>query len=280
MMTPLQKHHGQRGGYIALALFLVAVAVLWVTHPAPPRPAQPAEQTKPVAVVSRAPAASIVAPVAPHDRVTATGKVAYVEKRTSRIDIPVHGLLRKVHPTALGRKIRAGETVAVIYSPEVYLTSMDVVEEVRDFRSPERLDTARNKLLRWGMRPDMLIAIESTGQPQGVLPLIARVTGVVVAEQGLPMQLVDPGADVELFTITDPTYASLYVDVPAADAARAKLGTNARITIDGLVRPVIAPVGYISHRVEDGMRTLRFDLHDPNVRFEAGKAASVELLLK
>lgn len=285
MVTPLHKHPGQRAGYLAMALFAVMVVVLWASHSPTPKSGRGMEQAKPSAAVSaiatpqrsEPPPQKTIEPAVPHDTVTATGTLSYVQSRTSRTTIPVHGLLRKVWPQSIGRKIRAGETIAVIYSPEVYAGSVDVLAELRDFRSQDRLNDARYKLLRWGMRREMLAQIERTRMPQGVLPLIARVSGTVVSEQGRAMQLVDPSSDLEPFTITDPTYAVLYVDVPSADAARVRLGMIGRVTVDGIAKPLPAPVGYISHREEDGMRTLRFDLHHPALQFKAGTAANVEL---
>lgn len=51
-VTPLQKHHGQHGGLIALGLLVAASAVVWATHPREPDPTLAAD--KPVAAPTAA----------------------------------------------------------------------------------------------------------------------------------------------------------------------------------------------------------------------------------
>ncbi len=279
MVTPLKKHRGQHGGLIALVVLASTIAVVIFTQPKKPAPPPPAPPR---------PAASIPAPRAPEPpppppapaprergNITTSGTVSFDERRTHHVAIPVYGWLQKPRASSIGRRIRAGETLGVIYSPEVYMTTSDVVAQVKNYTNPDALDAARVRLLRWGMRREQLVAIEQAQKPSAELPLIARVSGTVVAEAELANPLVDPNAGVELFTITEPTYAVMYIDMPVADAARVKLAMPAKVTIEGITRPVTATIGYISRRVEDGTRTVRFDLHDPGLAFKPGAKASV-----
>jgi hypothetical protein len=199
--------------------------------------------------------------------------LSYEQHRTHHVGVPVYGWLQR---TAMqGRRVRAGETLGVIYSPEVYLTTSEVIAQLRDYRSPEQLDAARLRLLRWGMRREQLAAVQASRHPTAALPLIARVTGTVVAVQGDAKQFVDPNAGLELVTITDPTYAVLYVDFDAATADKLALGATGRVKVAG--HTYAAPIGYIARRAEDGKKTVRFDLHDPAMRFRADMAATVDL---
>lgn len=274
LITPLRKHRGQDGALIAFFLLVATVVVVVTTRPA----AKPAESTPPHPTV--APAASIVQPLAareeqprtiavdPNAPVIGTGTTDYDEALTSHIRVPVHGWLKKTRASSVGRKVRAGETVGVIYSPEVFLTSASVIRQLRDFQGQEALDAERWRLLRWGMRQTQLSEIERTQRPQAALPLIARVTGVVVREAGAPAQLVEPGTGLELFTITDPAHVSVYVDVPVAAAARLAIGARAAIAIRGIAHPVTAQVAYIYRAVDDGKRKVRFDVYSPRIRIE------------
>ena len=284
MVTPLQKHHGQHGPVIAFLLLVAATAVVWTTQPRKPAPAavEPAKPAPAVAPLASTPAEPIetAPPVAvPARDLVARGEVSFDERRTAHVRTPVYGWLHKARQSSAGRKIRAGETLAVVYSPEVYLTTATDVAELRTFSSQENLDAVRVQLLRWGMRREMLAEIEKAMRPQATLPIIARVSGTVVAEKGAAEELVDPTDGVEMFTITDPSYASLYVDVPAAVAARASLGMRGRVTISGMTQPVTAPIGYISRHEEDGKRTVRFDLHAAGVTFAPGAQADVRVAL-
>jgi multidrug efflux pump subunit AcrA (membrane-fusion protein) len=187
---------------------------------------------------------------------------------------PVAGWLEQ---TTRGRTVRAGETVGVIYSLEVYATTSDLISQLRDFRSQAAVDEQRERLYRWGMRREMVAAIEQTGKPQASLPLISRVSGTVVARKKLETPLVERGDD--LLTVSAPGFAWLYVDVPVDDAALVRVGMTGRVKIDGIAHPMTAPITYVSRRVTDGTRTLRFDLHTAELRLPPTGQAKVELEL-
>ena len=281
MVTPLQKHHGAHGGLIALFVLVTTVIVVITSKPhrdaAPPAPVKPAAAVaEPITEPPPPPP-----PPAPRPRDVARanhaeGTLSYEPHRTHHVGVPVYGWLQRT--VKEGRRVRAGETLGVIYSPEVYLTTADVIAQLREYKSPEQLDATRMRLLRWGMRREQLAAIQASGRPSAALPLIARVTGTVVAVQGEPKQIVDPNAGLELVTITDPTYAVFYADLDAATADKLALGMTGRVKVAG--RTYTAPIGYIARRADEGKKTVRFDLHDPTMKFRAEMPAVVDVAVK
>ncbi|HSD91205.1 MAG TPA: efflux RND transporter periplasmic adaptor subunit [Kofleriaceae bacterium] len=300
-VTPLRKHHGHNGGLVALGMLAVTSAVVWTTQPHGPPGARPAEKAKPAMVVATpAPAALAAsvpkpAPLTSFDLrsgiktvvvgegecrriVTATGQSSYDEKRTNHVATPVSGWLEKTRPRSLARRVRSGETLGIIYSAEVYLATTSLVEQVKNFRSQELLDAERMRLYRWGMLRQQIARIEQTRRPESALPLIARVPGIVVAEEGSHKQFVEAGS-MELFTITEPSYAWVYVDLLAADAARVSVGMPARLTVEGIKQPVTANIAYVYRRVEDGKRAVRFDVFSPYLRIRPDLAVKAELQL-
>ena len=284
-VTPLKKpdHHG---GLLALAVLITMVVVLWISHS--PRSSPPVERPKPQAAVSIKIDQPELQPVEPKSslelvvvgereiarQLVASGPISYDASKTSRVSAPVAGYLEK---TTRGRTVRAGETVGMLYSLEVLGATRDLISEVRDFHSQAALDEVRQRLYRWGMRREMVSAIEESGRPQAWLPLISRVSGTVVVRKKLDTPFVERGD--EILTVSDPASAWLYVDVPADDAALARLGMTGRVKIDGTARPVTAPIAYISRRVTDGTRTIRFDLHTADLRWPPTVQAKVELPL-
>lgn len=284
-VTPLKKpdHHG---GLLALSVLVTMIVVLWTSHSN--RSGPTVERPKPQASVAMTAEHPSLQPIEPSTTVelvvvgerelsrkaVATGPVSYDETRTSRVTAPVAGWLRK---STHGRTVRAGETVGVLYSLEVYAATRDLIAQVRDFRSQAALDEERLRLYRWGMRREMVAAIEQTRQPQASLPLISWVSGTVVAEKRLATPFVERGNDI--LTVSDPGSAWLYVDVPADDAALARVGMTGRVKIEGIAHPVIAPIAYVSRSVTDGNRTIRFDLHTAELRLPPTVQGKVELLL-
>jgi len=285
-VTPLKKpdHHG---GLLALAVLITMVVVLWISHS--PRSSPPAERPKPQAAIAMTHAEQPeLQPVEPKSslelivvgereiarQLVASGPISYDAAKTSRVNAPVAGWLQH---TTRARTVRAGETVGMLYSLEVLGATRDLISEVRDFHSQAALDEVGQRLYRWGMRREMVSAIEESGRPQAWLPLISRVSGTVVVRKKLDTPIVERGD--EILTISDPASAWLYVDVPADDAALARLGMTGRVKIDGTARPVTAPIAYISRRVTDGIRTIRFDLHATELRYPPTVQATVELPL-
>jgi Cu(I)/Ag(I) efflux system membrane fusion protein len=285
-VKPLPKHRGQHGGLVALGLLVTSGIVVWTTQPGTPtQVASEPPVTSPAPVSSPLPAASIEAPstpivaTPPAARVTATGFVAFDESRTTHVAVPVAGLLEKKRATSLGRKIRQGETLATIYSPEVYLTTVKLLDEQRRFRSQEAVDRQRFQLLRWGMPRPTLARIEHAMKPELALPIVARTAGIVVAEQGYQREMIDPSTGLELFTITEPAHTWVFVNLADADAARTRVGMPAKLRVEGVARPIAAKVAYVYRRSEDGKRTVRFDVFSPRVLLKPTAPVTAELQL-
>jgi len=287
-IAPLPPHRGRHAGLAALGLLGSATVVAWVTRTHDPTPdvvtpRRPAAATKKAPELVPIPLDDGVKLAAVEERaipyvVTATGPVTYDESRTNHVGNPVPGVFVKTRPTSLGRTIRAGETVGVLYSLEVWVATTNLLAELRDFHSQEALDAERMRLLRWGMRREQLANIELSMQPTAALPVIARVTGKVVAEDqpGTTRMLVDL-ATPDLLTITDPTRASVWVELPAHDAVLLTDGGRAQVAI-GNQRPVAAPIGYLATRARHGVHALRVDLHPYRAKMPPDATAKLELL--
>lgn len=287
-VKPLPKHHGQHGGLMALCLLVTAGIVVWTTQPrtgsevaSDPPATIHATPTSPLpaAMIEPAPSKLVVATPLP-THVTASGFVSFDERRTTHVAVPVAGLLEKKRATSLGRRIRQGETLATIYSPEVYLTTVKLLGDLRVFRSQEAVDRERLELLRWGMARPTLARIEQKMEPQLALPIVARTSGIVVAEQGERRGMVDPSSRLELFTITDPAYTWVFVEIADADAARTRAGMAAKLTVDGIARPIAAKVAYVFRRSEEGRRTVRFDVYSPRIILKPNAPVKAELQLR
>jgi Cu(I)/Ag(I) efflux system membrane fusion protein len=280
-VTPLHKHHGQHGGLIAVLVLAATTGAVLTSQPRETR--EPA----PKAIVTPPPLPAATVPLVEQRQtpvveqtdlrvIRASGTITFDEDRTAHVTVPVHGWLKKTRAKTVGRTVRAGETLAVMYSPEVYLATQDLLAQINDFHSQEALDAQRYRLLRWGMSREALAAIERANKPSAALPIIARVGGLVVAEDGPREGFADPWSTGELFTVTDPTSMWLYIDAPAAAAARVTPKHKARITVEGR-KPITAEVDYVFRRVEAGKRTIRLELHSRAVK--PGMPAMAELAL-
>lgn len=275
-ITPLQKHRGQNGAVVALFLLLAAVAVVMTTQPkrnAPPdEPPAPPRKLAVAAPAAATPAPPVTVASAPRTGpITEPAEIILDEAKTGRVFAPVPGWLAKVPARAMGRRVRAGETLATLHSVDVYLAELDLVAQVQQFTTQEQLDVARRRLLRWYMRPEAVRRIETTGVAGAELPLIAPKDGIVVAMTALPGLYTTPA---ELYTITDPNHVWVMAGLDEADASRLVVGTPATLKVHGFARPFATKVAYIYRRVEDGKRKVRFEVA---ARIKPGTAATVTL---
>jgi len=291
-VTPLKRHPGSHGGLIAALVLVATTVVVWSAHPrasissvAVKLPAKLGVSAMPGKVeaaptaftLSHGVATAPVRELEVRRQITATGFTGYDETRTHRLQVPVSGWLQKVRTSSVGRQVRPGEPLATIVSPEVYLATAAVVEQVKDFKSQALLDEQRYRLRRFGMPMPNMQRIESQQRPEAVLPLVSRIAGTVVKEEGSPKGLVEPGP---MFTITDPARAWVFVELDAADAALVHEGAPATLTIEGATRPVTAPIAYVFRRVEDGKRSVRFDIYSPQLAIQPERAVKAELQLE
>lgn len=280
-ITPLKKHRGQNGVVAALFVLVAAAVVVWTTQPKPP--ATPVDVAPKKLAAATPPAASTVEPqktVAPEPvpgplskHITANGVVTFDEHRTAHVIAPVNGWLDKVNVKTVGRKVRAGEVLATMYSVDVYMAELDLVAQVQQFTTQDLLSNARRRLQRWSMPTAMLQRVEKTGIATPALPLIAPRNGIVVENRAIQGLFTEP---TEMFTITEPAYVWVIADFAEADAARIEVGTPAKLKIEGLAKPVMAKVAYIYRRVDDGMRKARFELETPT-KVKPGATASVQI---
>jgi hypothetical protein len=283
MLRTLPKHRGQHGGLIAVGVLVSTSIVVWTTQSPPPTHEEPAvadsirsAAQRPAASVAKAPEPVKVAAITPPKRdgiAIGKGVVSFDERRTSRVAAPVAGWFEKKRAAAIARTVRQFEPLGVVYSVEVYAATVDLIKQVRDFESQDSLNAARVKLLRWGMPKPLLDQIERTQKPQAALPLVTRVPGIVVAEQGAPKGLVEPG---ELFTVTDPTNVMVFVEVPESYAI--EVGMPAKLKVDGVARPLATKVSYVFRRADEGMRTIRFDVHS-SLRLQPGTPVEAAITL-
>lgn len=284
MITPLKKHRGQNGGIMALFVLVAATVVVVMTDPKNDTPAPEAAVPKPVAAATatrsafpemptiatthgRALETQVIAQRELHRRAEASGTIGFDEKLTAHIYVPVRGWVVDVKKTP--RTVKRGTPLGTLFSPDIVVAELELVKQVRDFRSQEELDVARRKLLRWGLPKEYLTRVEQTGQPQGKLPLWAWRDGTIVAKRAIGGLFVEPSD--ELFTITNPARAWIVADVPEADAGRLTVGMPAKVSIAGRAKPVTATVGYVFSRVYAGMRTVRFELDGAYKRDAAAK---------
>jgi Cu(I)/Ag(I) efflux system membrane fusion protein len=208
------------------------------------------------------------------------GVVAVDETRTSHVHTRVRGWIEDYYVQYVGRTVRAGEPLVSIYSQEAYAAQIELASLLKSpIRSPDLLDAARRRLALWDIPKSVTAKVEQTGEPQRAFPVLAPRSGVVVAKQAFAGLFVDPS--LELYTISDLSRVWVLADIYEADVPFVKIGTSAKLSIEGRAEPVIAAVDFLSPTIDEATRTrkARFVIANKGNAILPGAFVTVELEL-
>jgi Cu(I)/Ag(I) efflux system membrane fusion protein len=206
------------------------------------------------------------------------GVVTIDETRTARVHARVRGWIEGVNAQYVGRKVRQGEPLLSLYSQEIYAAQLELASIARSpVRSPELLEAARKRLALWEVPRAITEEVERTGEPRRTFPILAPRTGVIVAKQAVDGLFVDPS--VELYAIADLSRVWVLADIYEADVAHVRVGSPARLTIEGLAAPVAAEVAFLHPTIDERTRTrkARFELPNRGAAVMPGAFVTVEL---
>lgn len=206
------------------------------------------------------------------------GVVTLDETRTAHVHARVRGWIEGFHVKFVGQKVRKGQALVSLYSQDVYAAELELASLTRSsIKSPELLDAARKRLGLWEVPRAIVEKVEQTGEPQRTFPIAAPLAGVVVAKQAFEGQFIDPS--LELYTISDMSKVWVSADIYESDVADVRVGSEAKLTIEGLAEPVTAKVAFLAPTIDERTRTrkARFDLANPNATVMPGAFVTVEM---
>ena len=98
-------------------------------------------------------------------------QTAYVGGRIERLDI-----------VFTGETVRAGQTLATLYSPELFTAQQDLLEAVR-MQQPALVQAAREKLRLWNLTDAQIDAIQYSGQASPMVEIKSNTNGIVIAKR-------------------------------------------------------------------------------------------------
>ena len=213
-------------------------------------------------------------------KIRTVGLVTVDETRTAHVHSRVRGWIEGFHVQFVGQTVKKGQPLISVYSQEVYAAELELASLMKSpMKSPELIDAARKRLALWDVPKATVDQVEQTGEPQRTFAIAAPRSGVVVAKQAFDGLFVDPS--IELYTLTDLSKVWVLADIYEADVADVRLGSEAKLTIEGLAEPITAKVAFLAPTIDERTRTrkARFELANPNATVMPGAFVSVEMEL-
>ncbi len=168
------------------------------------------------------------------------GKVAVDETRVHHVNIKVAGFAEHVHADYIGMRVRRGEPLFTIYSPDLLSAQREYLLALRTRSAlagagagadggDELVAAARERLRLWDIPPSEIERLERTGTPTRTLTILSPATGVITKKDVVMGHRLNEG-DMP-YEITDLSRVWVLADAYESDLARVRLGMAATLTL-------------------------------------------------
>ena len=189
------------------------------------------------------------------------GKVQADERLFQNQVSHISGRIEKLYINFTGELVHKGQTLALVYSPELVTAQQELLETVKSKQSqPEMYEAAKERLRQWKLSDKQLENIEVSGKILKNIEINSETTGIVTARRVNTGDYINQGS--VLFDISD--LSSVWVSFDAYEGDLTVLAEGSRIsfTVQALpnntfsgkivfIDPVLDPVNRTSKiRVE------------------------------
>ena len=193
-----------------------------------------------------------------------SGKIVENEKSNSVQVTYFSGRIEKLSVNFTGERVRKGQQLATIYSPQLFAAQQELLTTSKLKESqPQLYKAVRNKLKLWKLSETQINSIESSGKVIENFPVYATVSGTVTDKMVEIGQSVKQGQG--LFKIADLQSLWAEFDVYENQIELIKNGQKIEIKINALPNKNIASkVSFIDPILDSKTRTvkLRVDLNN------------------
>jgi Cu(I)/Ag(I) efflux system membrane fusion protein len=219
-----------------------------------------------------------------------TGRVTFDERRLASVTAYSAGRIERLYANFTGDTIRRGETVATMYSPDLfgtqqeYLLSLTNRERMRragfaEARSAadDLVESTRRRLLLLGMTEGQVSQLQRNGKPFYTTNVVSSVSGIVTKKYVVPQQYVEQGQP--LFDVADLSSVWVEADVYEQQLPNIAVGQRVVITTPALAGELPAKVAFIQPVLEGATRTarVRVELPNPHLRLKPDMYVTVKI---
>ena len=230
------------------------------------------------------------------DRLTTIGRVGFDDSRRVQVTSEGRGRARieRLHVRSEGEHVRAGQRLAELYSYDVAQSIRALLDANGELHAPtatrpdpdptplgdpgERFRLATQSLQVLGVRQDQIDAIAADNRPDGLLPLLAPIGGLVIKKTAYAGQYVPEGT--LLFEIADLGHVWVDAQVFEEQVSLVKVGQPVAATVPAFPGEEFrGHVEQLAPALDPSTRTLavRFGLDNPGDRLRPGMLATVAL---
>ncbi|MFY7672360.1 efflux RND transporter periplasmic adaptor subunit [Tenacibaculum sp. MEBiC06402] len=204
--------------------------------------------------------------------ITLSGKVVENEEMNLVQASYFNGRIERLYINSTGEKIKIGQLLATIYSPELIKAQQELLtaSSLKDSQ-PELYNAVRNKLKFWKLSETQINQIESAKKVQENLPIFATVSGVVIEKMVAQGDYVKQGE--ALLKVTNLSKVWANFDVYENQIQYFKKGQEIVVSTNAFPNEVFASkIDFIDPVMNTATRTtnLRVVLDNKNEKFKPG----------
>lgn len=161
------------------------------------------------------------------------GKVQIDERKIYTQSSHIPGRIEKLNINFTGEKVTRGQTLAMVYSPELLTAQEELLQAYRiKDAQPELFEAAKQKMSNWKIGEATVNKIISSGKPIQQFPITADVSGIITAKKVELGDYVSLG--MPIYEIADLSTLWVLFDVYESDMSWVKVGNKINYTIQSL----------------------------------------------
>ena len=204
------------------------------------------------------------------------GRVEYDESRVANIAAWIGGRIDRLYVDYTGITVRKGDHLAQIYSPDLLSAQQELLQAKAAIKELEKstldvirdsaratLEASRDKLRLWGITPEKIAEVESTGKLITDFPIVAPIGGIVVEKMAKVGMYVQTGE--RIYTIADLSQVWVKLDAYETDLPWVRYGQKVTFAAQGLPgEEFTGTISFIDPMVDPRTRTVKVRVNVPN----------------
>lgn len=175
--------------------------------------------------------------------IRAHGQITYAQDRESSLNTKIHGWIDRLYVNTVGQKVRKGDPLLAIYSPELVTTQEEYLlalrnrdelvsspyENIRE-NADRMLQAAKRRLELWDIPGDEIERLTETKEVRRTIVLKSRSSGIVTHKTVVEGDEVMPGMD--LFHIADLSEVWIEAAVYESELSSVRKGMKVEVEMD------------------------------------------------
>ena len=203
------------------------------------------------------------------NEVRTVGTVVVNETRLAKVTPKFSGYVEKLYVNFVGQRVRRGEPLAAIFSPDLVAAEQELLVSARLSRTlgastipgvpgntTDLLAAAKERLRLWDVSDAQINAVLTSGSPMRTVTISAPASGFVIDKKVVQGQSIQAGE--ELYTIADLSDVWVEAQLREGDAGRVATGATATLDFTSYPgRPFTGRVTYIDPMLGETARTVK-----------------------